>query len=192
LSEHPETPKGALGYQFRDTGLLLQALTHRSRGTPNNERLEFLGDALLNFVIGEAVFSARPGAAEGDLSRLRSAIVREDTLAIVARRIGLGEVLRLGPGELKSGGFRRDSTLADALEAVLGAVLCDGGFDAAREACLQLFAPELAALPQSVAPKMPKRGCRSICRAAAGRCRITAWWRNPARRTAAASACAAG
>ena len=136
-----------LGYPFRDAALLQRALTHRSIGHDNNERLEFLGDALLNFVIGEALFLQQGKAAEGDLSRLRATLVREETLALVARRIDLGDAMLLGSGELKSGGFRRDSILADALEAVLGAVYLDGGFEAARELCLRLFAPELSHLP---------------------------------------------
>lgn len=137
----------ALGYRFQDETALTRALTHRSVGHDNNERLEFLGDALLNFVIGEAVFLHLPKAAEGDLSRMRAMLVREETLAVVARRIELGEVMRLGSGELKSGGFRRDSILADGLEAVIGAAYLDGGFDKAKELCLHLFAAELEHLP---------------------------------------------
>jgi ribonuclease-3 len=137
----------ALGYVFRDEGALVRALTHRSVGPDNNERLEFLGDALLNFAIGDALFRRLPKAAEGDLSRTRATLVREETLAVAARRIELGEVIRLGPGELKSGGFRRDSILADGLEAVIGAAFLDGGFETARELCLRLLAPELEHLP---------------------------------------------
>ncbi len=135
-----------LGYRFRDDALLDLALTHRSCGTPDNERLEFLGDALLNFVIAEQLFLDRPKAAEGELSRLRAGIVCEATLARVARGLNLGDVLKLGPGELRSGGFRRESILADALEAILGAIHLDGGFDAARSACRQLFETEINAL----------------------------------------------
>jgi len=137
----------ALGYRFQDEGALVRALTHRSVGHDNNERLEFLGDALLNFAVGEALFRRAPKAAEGDLSRMRATLVREETLAAVARRIELGEVILLGSGELKSGGFRRDSILADGLEAVIGAAYLDGGFEAARELCLRLLDPELEHLP---------------------------------------------
>jgi ribonuclease-3 len=147
LSEDLARLQRALGYRFQDESALLRALTHRSAGHDNNERLEFLGDALLNFVIGEAVFLRLPKAAEGDLSRMRAMLVREETLAVVARRIELGEVVRLGSGELKSGGFRRDSILADALEALIGAVYLEGGFAAGRDLCLRLFAPELDHLP---------------------------------------------
>jgi ribonuclease-3 len=147
LKQDPERLQRALGYRFQDGRLLQRALTHRSVGHDNNERLEFLGDALLNFVIGEAVFVQQAKAAEGDLSRMRATLVREETLAQVARRLELGDAVLLGSGELKSGGFRRDSILADALEAVIGAVYLDGGFAPARELCLRLFAPELEHLP---------------------------------------------
>lgn len=147
MSEDLARLQRALGYRFQDEGALKRALTHRSAGHDNYERLEYLGDGLLNFVIGAALFLRLPRAAEGDLSRLRAMLVREETLALVARRIDLGEVVQLGPGELKSGGFRRDSILADALEAVIGATYLDGGFDAARDLCLRLFAPELEHLP---------------------------------------------
>ena len=147
MSEDLARLQRALGYLFQDESALIRALTHRSVGHDNNERLEFLGDALLNFVIGEAVFLRLPRAAEGDLSRMRAMLVREETLAVVARRLELGEVLRLGSGELKSGGYRRDSILADGLEALIGAVYLEGGFAAGRDLCLRLFAPELDHLP---------------------------------------------
>ena len=145
-----------LGYRFRDDCMLEQALTHRSVGHINNERLEFLGDALLNFVVGEFVFRAQPAATEGDLSRLRATLVREETLAGAARRLNLGEYLRLGPGELKSGGYRRDSILADGLEAVIGAAYLDGGFEQAADLCLHVLADELRALPDPQTLKDPK------------------------------------
>jgi ribonuclease-3 len=148
--------QGAIGYRFRDAALLRQALTHRSCGAPHNERLEFLGDGLLNFVVGESVYAARPRADEGEMSRLRASLVRGDSLAVVARRLGLGDLLNLGSGELKSGGFRRDSILGDAVEALLAAIYLDGGFASARTACLHLFAPELQALPEAVASKDAK------------------------------------
>ncbi|MDX1625692.1 MAG: ribonuclease III domain-containing protein, partial [Wenzhouxiangellaceae bacterium] len=110
-----------LDYRFDDPRLLRQALTHRSLGNPNNERLEFLGDAVLNFTVAEMLFHERPDVSEGDLTRLRARLVRGRTLAEIARELDLGDHLRLGPGELKSGGFLRESILADALEAILGA-----------------------------------------------------------------------
>jgi ribonuclease-3 len=136
-----------LGYRFRDPELLALALTHRSAGAANNERLEFLGDGLVNFVSAEALYRARPGAEEGDLSRLRASLVCEESLARLAEGLGLGDTLTLGGGALRSGGFRRAPILADALEAVLGAIYVDGGFDAGRAACEQLLAPLLAQLP---------------------------------------------
>jgi ribonuclease III len=147
LNADHERLQRVLGYRFQDAGLLQRALTHRSIGHDNNERLEFLGDALLNFVVGEVLFLGQRKAAEGDLSRLRATLVREEALARVARRIELGDEVRLGSGELKSGGYRRDSILADALEALLGAVYLDSGFGPARELCLRLLAPELEHLP---------------------------------------------
>lgn len=129
-----------LGYGFRDGQLLRLALTHRSAGRPNNERLEFLGDALVNFVVAEMLYEALPRADEGELSRLRAHLVSGAALAERARGIGLGDDLLLGPGELKSGGFRRDSILADAFEALVAAVYLDGGFEACRELLRDIFA----------------------------------------------------
>lgn len=136
-------------YRFRDDALLQQALTHRSASPLNNERLEFLGDGLVNFVIAEALFRCQPKAEEGALSRLRASLVREQTLAQLARELELSEVLILGESELKSGGYRRDSILADAFEAILGAIYLDGGFDAAKQSCEQLFAELLTDLPDA-------------------------------------------
>ncbi len=121
-----------LGYHFRDPQLLRQALTHRSAGGQHNERLEFLGDAALNFVAAAQLFSRFPKVSEGDLSRMRARLVREETLAEIAGQIDLADVLILGPGEQRSGGARRHSIRADALEAVLGAAFLDGGFAAAE------------------------------------------------------------
>jgi ribonuclease-3 len=120
-----------LGHAFRDAALLRQALTHRSYGTPHNERLEFVGDAVLNCVIARALYARFPATAEGDLSRVRASLVNEQTLARVARALDLGAALRLGEGEHRSGGADRTSILADALEAVFGAVFVDAGYDAA-------------------------------------------------------------
>jgi ribonuclease-3 len=136
-----------LGYRFRDPALLAQALTHRSATADHNERLEFLGDGLINFVVAEALYRARPQAEEGDLSRLRASLVCEESLARLAAGLELGDVLTLGGGALKSGGFRRAPILADTLEAVLGAVYLDGGFDAGRAACERVLAEPLAQLP---------------------------------------------
>ncbi len=156
----------ALAYRFKDETLLERALTHRSVGLDNNERLEFLGDALLNFAIGAEIFGARPSAPEGDLSRLRASLVREETLAAAARRLPLAEAVRLGPGELKSGGFRRDSILADALEALIGAVYLDGGVEPAVQLCLHLLAPELQDLPDAGSLKDPKTRLQEVLQAA--------------------------
>ena len=121
-----------LGYRFSDESLLGLALTHRSAGRPNNERLEFLGDALVNLVVAEMLFDARPRADEGELSRLRAQLVSEPALAQRARELELGDDLKLGSGELKSGGFRRDSILADAFEALVAAIYRDGGYGTCR------------------------------------------------------------
>lgn len=136
-----------LGYRFREPALLVNALTHRSAGGRNNERLEFLGDAVLGMVIAEALYLRYPEASEGELSRLRAALVRKQTLAELARDLDLGEHLRLGSGELKSGGYRRESILADALEAIFGAVYLDSGFAACAAVIQSLYAARLAALP---------------------------------------------
>lgn len=135
------------GHVFRDPGLLQRALTHRSAGQHHNERLEFLGDALLGALVAEALYTRWPKAAEGELTRARAELVRESSLAALARRLELGPRLLLGPGELKSGGHRRDSILADALEAVIAAIYLDAGFDACRTAVLPWFAEAIDALP---------------------------------------------
>src|SRR6187549_597972 len=127
------------GHAFADPGLLAQALTHRSAGSPHNERLEFLGDALLNLIVAEQLYQRWPRADEGAMTRARAELVRESTLARIARELGLGERLTLGPGEMKSGGHRRDSILADALEAVVAAIYLDAGFDACRAVVLPWF-----------------------------------------------------
>lgn len=145
-----------LGYQFRDARLLAQALTHRSHGTPHNERLEFLGDGILNCIVTAELYGRFAALREGELSRLRASLVCEPRLHEVASRLALGDHLRLGEGELKSGGFRRPSILADALEALIGAVYLDGGFDAARELVLRLYRPLLETLDAAGADKDPK------------------------------------
>ena len=146
----------AIGYRFRDANLIRQALTHRSHGGPHNERLEFLGDAVLNCTIAIALFERFHGLREGELSRLRANLVRQETLHRLAEGIGLGDHLRLGEGELKSGGFRRPSILADALEAVFGAVFLDGGFAEAQAVIGGFYAPLLAELDPAKAGKDPK------------------------------------
>lgn len=129
----------ALAYSFRQPELLRQALTHRSHSSPHNERLEFLGDSVLNCTVATLLFQQFPNLKEGELSRLRANLVRQEALAEIAAELGLGDALRLGEGELKSGGFRRPSILADALEAILGAVYLDAGFEAARTTIERLY-----------------------------------------------------
>lgn len=133
-----------LGYVFAQPQLLQRALTHRSYAPEHNERLEFLGDSVLGCVIANYLYGSYPQLSEGELSRLRSNLVKEETLAVLAQQLGLGGHLRLGEGERKSGGFRRPSILADAMEALFGAVLLDGGFAAAEKVVLGLFVPYLA------------------------------------------------
>jgi len=145
-----------LGCSLADSGLLLRALTHRSYGPDHNERLEYLGDAVLTFVVAELLFQAYPEASEGELSRFRASLVSGDALAAIALELGLGDHLRLGEGELKSGGQRRASILADALEALVGAVYLDQGLEAARVLAARLFGKQLAALPQSAELKDAK------------------------------------
>lgn len=135
------------GHAFADGSLLAQALSHRSAGSPHNERLEFLGDSLLNLMIAEQLYGRWPKADEGAMTRARAELVRESALAGVARTLDLGTRLTLGPGEMKTGGHRRDSILADALEALIAAVYLDGGFDTCRHVTLPWFEPLLAALP---------------------------------------------
>jgi ribonuclease-3 len=145
-----------LGHTFQNQELMLLALTHRSFAGRNNERLEFLGDAILNFVAGEALFERFPQAREGQLSRLRARLVKGETLAVLARGFELGEYLRLGSGELKSGGFRRESILADALEALIGAIYLDAGMDVARARVLGWLTNELDGLTLVDTNKDPK------------------------------------
>jgi len=136
-----------LGYRFVDEQLLELALTHRSAGGAHNERLEFLGDAVLGMAIARSLYEQKPDAREGALSRYRSRLVRKETLAEVARELDLGAQLRMGAGEHRSGGHQLSAVLADALEALLGAVLLDGGLAAAGDVIERLFAPRLRALP---------------------------------------------
>jgi ribonuclease-3 len=145
-----------IGHRFRSPELLQQALRHRSAGVPHNERLEFLGDALVNLVVAEALHARWPKADEGTLTRARASLVRESALAELARRLELGDRLELGPGELKSGGHRRDSILADAFEALVGAIHLDAGFETCRAVVLPWFDPLIEDLPTGKAEKDPK------------------------------------
>ena len=136
----------ALGYRFTQPELLRQALTHRSHSSPHNERLEYLGDSVLNCTVATLLFLQFPSLKEGELSRLRANLVRQEALADIAAQLGLGDALRLGEGELKSGGFRRPSILADTLEAIFGAIYLDTGFDAAHRTIEQLYRSRIEAI----------------------------------------------
>lgn len=149
-------PREFAGHEFVAPALLAQALTHRSAGSPHNERLEFLGDALVNQFVAEALYLHWPKADEGALTRARAELVRESALAGLARELRLGERLVLGPGEMKTGGHRRDSILADAFEAVVGAIYLDAGFEACRARVLPWFEASMAAVPVGKPEKDPK------------------------------------
>lgn len=152
----PEALSKQVDYSFTDRQLLLQALTHRSHSAQNNERLEFLGDGALNFIIANQLYQRFPKLAEGDLSRLRAQLVKEATLSEIAFSLQIGEVIRLGEGELKSAGWRRPSILADALEALIGAIYLDGGFAAAEAVVLKLFNHKLDTIDPKAIDKDPK------------------------------------
>lgn len=156
MSAEPRRLAQALGYAPGSLELLEQALTHRSASSTNNERLEFLGDALIGFVIAEALWERFPEADEGTLSRMRASLVKRESLAKLARGLQLGDYLRLGAGELRTGGHARDSILADALEAVLGSIYLDTGFDKTRSVVLNLFASRLDQTDAARAGKDPK------------------------------------
>ncbi len=145
-----------LNYEFNDISLLERALTHSSKSTDNNERLEFLGDSVLSFAISALLYERYPEISEGELTRVRAGLVKKETLAQLARELGLGPLLRLGTGELKSGGYERDSILADALEAVFGAVFLDGGIDLAQEVILRTYAELLEHVTPETVIKDPK------------------------------------
>ncbi len=154
-----------LNYQFKNRRLLEVALTHKSHSRQHNERLEFLGDAVLGYAIAESLYNDQPTAAEDTLTLIRAALVRKETLAEVAQSIGLGEFLSLGSGERKSGGRQRASILADALEAVIGAVNLDGGVEEARALVLRLFAERLAEAGARGASKDPKTRLQELLQA---------------------------
>lgn len=152
----PATLESRLGYRFRNAALLDQALTHRSYGSPHNERLEFLGDGVLDCVVAELLYDRFPSLSEGKLTHLRAGLVREETLRDRAQKLALGEQLHLGEGELSSPGGPRPSILADAMEAVFGAVLLDGGYDAARSVVLVVYREMLEQLDPERTGKDPK------------------------------------
>jgi len=157
--------KESLDYEFQNIQLLEQALTHRSAHGINNERLEYLGDAVLDFVISETVYRQRPDASEGVLSRLRSSLVKDATLADLATDLGIGDHLILGSGEKKSGGHRRSSILADALEAIFGAVYLDSGFTEAKRIIHNAFASKLVEIPDSAEQRDPKTRLQELVQA---------------------------
>lgn len=151
-----ETLYKQLGYEFKNSALLLLALTHRSKGSQHNERLEFLGDSLINCIIAEALYSQFPQATEGELSRWRAVLVNRDSLANLARQFNLGTYLYLGPGELKTGGGQRHSILSCAMEAIIGAIYLDSDFEQTRQTTLQWYKPLLASLSSAANHKDPK------------------------------------
>ena len=151
-----DTVSGNIGYQFQNPGLLRRALTHRSCGADHNERLEYLGDSIVNCVIALELYERFPGLSEGELSRLRANLVNQQSLLGIAQHMGIGDHLLLGEGEIKSGGAQRPSILADSVEAILGAVMLDGGFAAAQGVVRRLFAGSLAAINPNVSGKDAK------------------------------------
>jgi len=153
----------AIGHDFKNKALLIQALTHRSHTGSNNERLEFLGDGVLNFIIASQLYGKFPKLDEGDLSRLRAHLVKEPTLSEIALTLNIGDALRLGEGELKSGGWRRPSVLADALEAIVGAVFLDAGFAAAEAVVIHLFTPLIEKSTPKPSVKILNRNSKNIC-----------------------------
>jgi ribonuclease III len=155
----------SFGHVFTTPALCRTALSHRSAGADHNERLEFLGDSILNCAVARLLYDAHPLADEGDLSRLRASLVSGESLAQIAAELGLGEFLRLGAGELKTGGFRRASILADALEAMLGAIFLDSGYDGAAAAVARIIAPKLAELPDAGTLKDPKTRLQELMQA---------------------------
>ena len=156
LSKKCERLQHCLGYEFKDYQLLELALTHRSYGAHNNERLEFLGDSILNFVVGEELFRRFTDAREGQLSRLRAQLVKGETLAEIAREFELGECLILGEGEMKSGGHHRDSILADSVEALIGAIFTETNFETCRVHVLKWYEQRLSLISLSATDKDPK------------------------------------
>ena len=154
--------QAALGHGFGRPELLRQALTHRSFGSPHNERLEFLGDSVLNCAVAGALYNRFPVIKEGELSRLRANLVRQEALAEIARSLNLGDCLQLGEGELKSGGSQRPSILADALEAIFGAIYVDAGFDVVRDVVERLYEPAMSRIDPNDAGKDPKTALQEV------------------------------
>ncbi len=161
----PDALNSFLHHRFRDPELLETALTHRSASSRHNERLEFLGDALLGFIIADVLHARFPQADEGALTRTRAALVNRESLAAIARELEVGELLHLGDGELKSGGWRRSSILANAIEAVTAAVYLDGGLDACRAEVLRWFDSRLATIDPGLAPKDSKTALQEYLQA---------------------------
>ncbi|WP_194090066.1 ribonuclease III [Vibrio hibernica] len=145
-----------IGYSFNSADLLNLALTHRSANSQHNERLEFLGDSILSFVIADELYHRFPKINEGDMSRMRATLVRGQTLAELGREFELGDYLKLGPGELKSGGYRRDSILADAVEAIIGASYLDSNVEVVRDVVLSWYQSRLEAIKPGISQKDPK------------------------------------
>jgi ribonuclease-3 len=162
---NPEALCKKLGLEFNDPKLFAAALTHRSASAENNERLEFLGDSILGFVIAQKLYDTFPNSCEGVLSRLRASLVNQETLAGLARKLQIGDYLRLGSGELKSGGYRRDSILSDALEAIMGALFKDQGIAACQQFILDLFAEKLKSLSLDNWQKDPKTQLQELMQA---------------------------
>lgn len=168
-SDNPEIAVDKLckkiGYRFKDTSLLAEAITHRSKHSINNERLEFLGDSVLGYVISSELFRCFPDATEGELTRGRAMLVKGETLAELALTLELGDFLLLGPGELKSGGYRRKSILSDAMEAIIGAIYIDGGLEPARKHILSIYSDKLKNIALSKVTKDPKTQLQEIMQA---------------------------
>ena len=167
-----------LGHTFKSTALLQQALTHRSHSSLHNERLEFLGDSVLNCVVAALLFEKFNKIDEGDLSRLRANLVKQQSLYEIAQRLELSQFLRLGEGELKSGGFRRPSILADTLEALFGAIYLDSGFDAARDVIRAMYVPILQTVDPKTLGKDAKTLLQEFLQGKKFRCRSTTWSRH--------------
>lgn len=148
----------AINYQFNDVALLVQALTHRSHSNKHNERLEFLGDSILNFIVASLLYEKFKNLDEGSLSRLRANLVNQTALAEIANNIDLANYLRLGEGELKSGGFRRPSILSDTLEAIFGAVFLDGGYEAAKKVITNLYVERI----NTIDPKSQGKDAKTL------------------------------
>ena len=163
--KNPEELYQRINYTFKDQGLIKTAVTHRSASNQNNERMEFLGDSILGYVISNELYKRFPEAQEGQLSRLRASLVKGETLADIARSLDLGDYLIMGSGELKSGGFRRSSILADAFEAIIGAIYLDNGIQDAEKFILKYFTVRLEACDPSKAEKDPKTRLQELLQA---------------------------